>query len=339
MVRLFFGFHPIGNLYRYQHGVGYSILFDHFKVLLCAWAFAQDGCCTSKYCWTEAERKGGVVERRDDNERNRLICVTGRPAEEVPLTNVFVVCLRYPFGQACCPAGQLSDANVIRIWLELSEIVVGILPTNFFFQESFRRCPPLGSVTTDRQEDPQTWEVGSDFIDHVHIIEFLADGHDDALCVVEFDLMLDLSPPVPRQTHHRDGAKSVQTKVKIGVVDGIHQIENEEIPIPYAESVQMERQAIGALLELLPGDLRLLVDNGEFAWKDLGISIQQVEDGQVMPQPLGRISLTLFLGEGVPAFYQFSVRLLPCHSCHSLPCHLGDLSAESHPKHFFLMGQ
>jgi len=111
------------------------------------------------------------------------------------------------------------------------------------------------------------------------------------------------------------------------------------IPERFLERLSMKSQAIGALLELLPGDLRLLVDNGQFAWKDFCISIQQVEDGQFMPQPFGRISLTLLLGEGVPALYQFSVRLLPCHSCHSLPCHLGDSSVEGHPKHSFLMRQ
>ncbi len=181
--------------------------------------------------------------------------------------------------------------------------------------------------------------MSPDFIDHANIVELLPDRNDDALCFMKSDLVFNFSPSVPRQTHHRNGTESIEAEVKISILDRIHQIQDEKIPISDSESVEMNRQSIGSLLQLSPSDFRLLIDNGQFVWKGLGVSIQQVKDGQIMPQCLCNVSLARLLREGVPSPYQFLVRLLPCHSCHSLPCHLSDSSVEGHPKHSFLMGQ
>ncbi len=104
MLHLFLGFHPVSNLYGYQHGVGYAIPFDHFKLLFCGCGLTQDDCSASKYGRTQAEGKGGVMERGDYDECNRFVRMAGCSTEVLPLADILVVCLGYAFGQACCAA-------------------------------------------------------------------------------------------------------------------------------------------------------------------------------------------------------------------------------------------
>ena len=74
-------------------------------------------------------------------------------------------------------------------------------------------------------------QVTSHLIHHAHIIELLVNGDYHTHGFMKPDYMLNLNSPVPGQTGNRDSAQSVKGEVKVGVIDSIHQVQEEEVTI------------------------------------------------------------------------------------------------------------